>query len=81
MVNCVFFVLCFIDISYYPPRPSASVDNTLRDLLNSLLSLIHELLYYSFKIIPSLKTAKTTTPPTPLVRPRVNDFTLIMCNL
>ena len=44
----------------YPPRPPASTDNTLLDLHNSSYDtkaeFNTELFYYSFKIIPSLKT-------------------------
>ena len=43
----------------YPLRPKVEVDNTLRDLLNSSYPTkaeFNKLLYYSFKIIPSLKT-------------------------
>ena len=51
----------------YPSRPSAEADNTLRDLHNcsydtkaefdnSYLRNVVQLFYYSFKIIPSLKT-------------------------
>ena len=44
----------------YPPRPKAEADNTLRDLHNSSCNTKAEfknrLFYYSFKIVPSLKT-------------------------
>ena len=43
----------------YPPRPTASTDNTLLDLLNYSYPTRTEFIncfIYSFKIIPSLKT-------------------------
>ena len=45
----------------YADRPSASVDNTLRDLFNSSYPKKAEFINFfiiSFKIIPSLKTYK-----------------------
>ena len=44
----------------YPSRPQAEADNTLPDLHNSSYDTKAEFnncfIYYSFKIIPSLKT-------------------------
>ena len=47
----------------YPPRPSASVDNTLLDLQNSSCpTQPHSIIanYYSFKIFPRFWLVKTT---------------------
>ena len=46
----------------YPPRPKAEVDNTLRDLQNSSYPTKAELLYYSFKILSSLKLVNSSRP-------------------
>ena len=47
----------------YPPRPTASTDNTLLNLHNSSYDTkaeFNNFFYYSFKIIPSLEKKKHT---------------------
>ena len=56
----------------YPPRPTASTDNTLLNLHNSSYDTkaeFNNFFYYSFKIIPSLEKKKTYLPPSMLSSP------------